>query len=484
MSTGELGSHSQTQPVPGKVAVRITADGMEATLTVAPPRNGGPAVTLAQALQELAKAGISYGIETNAVEGAVKESERFLPHEPGKRPVSVARGKAPERGRDAVVTYDELLQTPSGYPLLKADGKVDYFQLHLVRNVAPGHLLATRQPATKGIAGTNVYGVTVPALDGKEIPLKAGKGCRLSEDGLSVVADIAGHAVLSPDGKITVSPIFEVRGDVDTSTGNIDFVGTVVVRGNVNHGFTVRAEQGVEIHGGVDGGTVECGGDVTIAYGVQGAGRGRVVCGGQVKCRFMENADVRAYRDVIVSDGILHSRVRSGGKVMVTGRRGSIIGGQVKAKEEVSARILGSNLATATEVEVGIAPETRDELETVRRSLVEAEDGLRKSLQAVQLLRDLEAKHPAEFSAQKREMLMRSVRSQYHFQAQRDQLSARKAQLEDELQISFQGRVRAFDMAYPGVKVMIGNESYVVIDVLQHVCFYLSEQHEVMIGPA
>jgi uncharacterized protein (DUF342 family) len=81
-------------------------------------------------------------------------------------------------------------------------------------------------------------------------------------------------------------------------------------------------------------------------------------------------------------------------------------------------------------------------------------------------------------------MLLKALRSQYHFQAQRDQLASRKVVLEEELQASAQGRVRAHDTVYPGVKVTIGKENYVVVDSLQHVCFYLSEQHEITLGSA
>lgn len=484
MNGDRPGTDAATPALSGKVSVRISSDGMEAHMTITSPRHGGLPVTALEALSALARAGVQFGIDAEAVEQAVQENSAALSFDAPRQTVVVAHGKPAVRGHDAVITYNELLQTPGGYPSLKADGRADFFELNLVRNVASGDVLATRQPATKGTPGTNVLNLPVPGPDGKEHLLKAGKGCRVSEDRLSVVADLSGHAVLSYDGRISVSAIFEIRGDVDTSTGNIDFVGTVVVRGNINSGFTVRAEQNVEIHGGIDGGTVEAGGDVTVLYGIQGAGRGRVVAGGQIRCRFMENADVKCNRDLVVSDGILHSRVRCGGKVTVTGRRGSIIGGSVKAKEDVSARIIGSNLATATEIEVGVSPEMRDELDSVRRTLFEAEDGLRKAQQAVTLLRDLEAKNPKEFSKEKREMLMKSLRSQYYFQGQRDQKASRKARLEEELHMSHLGRVRAFDMVYPGVKVMIGNESYIVIDVLQRASFYLSEQHEVTLGTA
>ncbi|HWI62391.1 MAG TPA: FapA family protein [Symbiobacteriaceae bacterium] len=476
------GLHSQ--PVDGRVTVRISPDGMEAHMTITPPKGGGQSVSLPQALAALGKAGVIFGIDPQAVEELVRHSALGSSFDAAGKTVTVAHGKPAVRGQDAVISYHEMLQTPSGYPQQKADGSVDHFQLNLVRNVTAGTALVTRVPATKGVPGTNVLGAPVPCVDGKEHPLRAGKGCKVSDDGLAVIAETEGHAVLGYDGRVTVSPIFEIRGDVDTSTGNIDFLGSVVIMGSVHNGFTVRAGQNVEVHGGIDGGTVEAGGDVIVRYGIQGGSRGRVVAGGKVQCRFVENADVRCYRDLTVGDGILHSKVRCGGKVHVTGRRGTIIGGQIKAKDEVSGRVLGSSLLTTTDIEVGVAPETRDELEVVRRSLIEAEAGLRKSQQAVTLLRDLEARNPAEFSPEKRAMLLKALRSQYHFQAQRDQLASRKVVLEEELHVTMAGRVRAYDTVYPGVKVIIGKETYMVVDALQHVCFYLSEQHEITLGPA
>lgn len=451
-------------------------------MTVTPPLGGGQPVMLPQALTALSKAGVLFGTDPQAVEQLVRDAaDRKSPESISR---VVARGKPMLRGQDAVLSYHELLQTPAGYPRQKADGSVDHFQLNLVRNVAVGTVLAVRQPPTKGTPGTNVLGTQVAALDGKDQPLRVGKGCAVTQDGLQVVAEVEGHAVLGWDGRINVSPIFEIRGDVDTSTGNIDFVGTVVVMGNVNQGFTVRAGQNVEIHGGIDGGIVEAGGDVLVRYGIQGGSRGRVMAGGRIQCRFIENAEVRCHRDLVVSDGILHSRVRCGGKVQVTGRRGSIIGGQIKAKDEVSSRILGSSLLTTTEIEVGVSPETRDELDSVRRTLHEAEEGLRKTQQAVALLRELEARQPAEFTPARRAMLMKALRSQYHFQGQRDQLSVRRSELEEEMQTTHQGRVRAYDVAYAGVKISIGKANYHVIDALQNVSFYLSDQHDITIGPA
>ena len=48
-------------------------------------------------------------------------------------------------------------------------------------------------------------------------------------------------------------PVYVVPGDVDFSTGNIDFIGSVKVMGSVRNGFSVKAEGNVEIMGRLEG---------------------------------------------------------------------------------------------------------------------------------------------------------------------------------------------------------------------------------------
>jgi uncharacterized protein (DUF342 family) len=480
---GSQGGPSPGIPVNGQgaVTVLVTPDGLEASMTIPGPRRDTAPVTAVEAQQALTGRNVLWGMIPGAVESLV-EAAATLPEGESATAV-VARGVAPQPGRDAVVQIDERLTMAGGQPAIREDGTVDFFALGLVRNVAEGIELIRKEPAIKGVAGLSVTGAQIVAPDGKDYPFKPGKGVRVSPDGLCIVADVAGHAVQGRDGTVSVSPIFEIMGDVDTAVGNIDFVGSVVVRGSIHTSFTVRAGQNVEVWGGIEGAVVEAGGDVIVRYGIQGAGRGRVVAGGKVQCKFLENADLRCRRDLLVVDGILHSRIRSGGKVQVVGRRGAIMGGQVKAAEEITTRFLGTPQATLTEVEVGTAPELRDELDLVRKELVDAQENLRKSQQIVALLRDQEARQPALMNEQKRQALTRALRSQYHFQGLIEQYGSRKAELEEAMRSVTAGRIRVLDTAYPGVRVLIGNQHYLVVDDLQYVSFYL-HHHEITLGTA
>ena len=89
--------------------------------------------------------------------------------------------------------------------------------------------------------------------------------------------------------KISVIPVIEVNGDVDLSTGNIEFVGNVIVRGSVQTGFFVKAGGDVEITGTVSGGIVE-GKDVVIRMGIIGMQNGYVSAVQDLQAKFIQNA--------------------------------------------------------------------------------------------------------------------------------------------------------------------------------------------------
>lgn len=468
------------KPADGECLVRLSSDKMEAYLQVIPPQGGSP-VTVEKAMEALKAAGVVHGVDPQAVAWAVEAAARAGAGEaPLPDAFLVARGTPPVHGTDGRVEYAIDFLSGRGVPGLTEDDRADFFNLNLVCNVEKGQLLATRIPAIKGIPGRTVTDQALPARDGKEAPFRAGKGAVVDESGVRIVADINGHVTLI-QGLISVLPVYEVKGDVGPATGNINFVGTVVVRGSVLSGFCVRAEQDVEIHGSVDGGVVEAGGNVTVRYGVQGGGKGGIKAGGNVVAKFIENAWVHAGGDIGVAQGILHSQLKSGRKVQASGRRGSIIGGSVRAKEEVIARVLGSPFATPTEIEVGASPDLREELDAIRKSLLEAEDNLKKAEQAIKLLKEAEAQAGTLPPARK-EMLLKAVRTQYHLTAQRENLLARKSEKEGELAQAIKGKVRVEGSALPGVRIIIGPETYTVSDVIYKTVFYVNDRREITFG--
>ena len=213
----------------------------------------------------------------------------------------------------------------------------------------------------------------------------------LNPEQTAIYAAIDGLISITDKSKINVFPVYEVNGDVDYKTGNIDFVGTVVIRGNVLTGFKVKASGDIRMIGGVEGAMMETEGSIEITGGVVASNKGYIKAGKNVKCSFIQDGNITAAEDVLVSQSILHSQVRAGRNIVCSGAKGLVVGGIIQAGERVVARTIGNTMSTATVLEVGVRPELRSELLERRTQLKLLNENLDKTEKALVLLDQLAA---------------------------------------------------------------------------------------------
>lgn len=214
------------------VKVRVSPDEMTAYLIVEPGPEGTVEVGYEQVLELVAQSGVVHGVDLPKIREA-------LSPESWGRLVLIAQGTPPVNGQDGRVEYKFSIAERTG-PAETADGRVDYRNLNLIQNVQKGQLLAVKLDPTPGTPGMTVTGKPVPAKPGKAAIIRRGRNTVLDETGHNLYSTIDGHVRVVED-KIAVEPVYEVGGDVDFASGNIDFVGDVVIRGAVTSGFKVRA---------------------------------------------------------------------------------------------------------------------------------------------------------------------------------------------------------------------------------------------------
>lgn len=441
-----------------EIQVRVSNGGMEAFATLL-PEDKGAKLTKEKVMQILRREGIVFGIDESAIERMLKQQDYY-------NDIPIAYGKYPKKGQDAKLIY-HIDFNRVAKPIILDDGTVDYRNLDLIRNVSKGQQLATLVPPTEGIPGKTVYGKTIEAMAGKNLVLPKGKNVVVSEDGCSLLAAIDGKAEMI-DGKIHVQAIYEVMGNVDNSTGNIDFVGNVIVNGNVLTGFEVKAGGYIEVRGVVEGATLSAVGNVVLKQGMQGMGKGSIISHGDVIARFIENGTVAAKGDII-AEAILHSNINCGGKVKVVGRKGLIAGGSVSAGHEISAFVVGSPMSTTTELEVGISPMVREEHSRLCKELDEMTQELKKADQILNLLRKMESK--GELALDKANMRLKAIKTKLRCSQKFPEIKARIAELDELIKAVSLGRINVRDHIHPGVKITIGSSILYIKDKEQHVTF-------------
>jgi uncharacterized protein (DUF342 family) len=267
----------------------------------------------------------------------------------------VAIGTPPKNGQDGSIrVLYELSDQKIIRPAEREDGSVDFKEVTQLANVKTGQLIAERMPPTPGVPGKAVTGEAITGKDGKEAMFKIGKNVVVNPEKTAMYSAIDGLVTKTEKEKLNVFPVYEVNGDVDYNVGNIDFVGTVVIRGNILTGFRVKASGDIRVTGGIEGADVESEGSIEISGGIIGSNKGYVRAGRNIRCSFIQEGNAYAGEEITVNQSIMHSNVRAGRNVLCNGAKGLIVGGQVQAGERVIARTIGNSMSTATAIEVGV----------------------------------------------------------------------------------------------------------------------------------
>ena len=325
--------------------MEISEDGMQASVRFYAPSQTGKKLTFQEVLSDLRNRKIVSGIQMATLQNYFQSSGMYCTD------IIVAAGKEPRHGKDARIEYyfNTDLHTQ---PALKEDGSVDYYHLNTVNHCKKGDLLAKIIPADEGEYGQNIFGNKLKPREVKKASLKYSNHVELSEDKTELYAAVDGHVMLVED-KVFVSDILEVE-NVDFSTGNIEFNGSVQVNGNVSAGFSIIAGGNVIVNGVVEGAYIAAGGNIIIARGINGMGKGDLRAEGNVITKFIESARVVAENGYVNTESILHSEVSAGDEIIVEGKKGFVTGGHVQAAHKIRVKTLGAELGAATLVEVGV----------------------------------------------------------------------------------------------------------------------------------
>ncbi len=446
-------------------SVELSDDEMHAYVSIVQPRKSGRSLEYNDIVAYLNDEGVTYGIQDDKV-------AQLLDDEIYNQPFEVATGDKPEHGEDARIEYKFRTGAEKHRPTVKDGERVDYHDLDIVENVTAGQLLAIKVLATMGEPGRTVTNKRLEAREGKDIPFAGGRNTKLSDDGLKLYAEINGQVSITK-GIINVEPIYEVKGDVGLETGNITFVGTVLVRGNVEDGFSIKAAGNIDIRGTVGKAHLEAEGDVIIKQGLAGKDEAVIIAGGNIHAKFIEHAKkVESGQDIIIIAGIMHSSVDAAARVICHGgRRAMIVGGRVRAGEEVNAKQIGSPSYTETEIEVGFDPKTRQNLTDLEK---ERNAGKEKMHELAVNINTLEShkRGGAGITEDREELLQQMKEEKVQLEERLFEVEEQIAELKSYLNVlEERGKVCVQDVVHPGTKITVKNAFLNVRDNFKYVSF-------------
>ena len=391
----------------------------------------------------LEESGIVYGIREKTLDMLAQGKQNYVE-------TLIASGTAPKNGRDGYFEY-HFNPHPETKPIILPDGSVDYNVLGKIELVTNGQLLVTYHSALPAVIGRDVLGNTMEAYDGRELPPLQCKRCAPDEDGCKYYANSEGKVTVE-EGRLTVTPVYVVKDNLDAATGDLDFHGDVLVQGNVYAGVTVKTTGNITVNGHVETASLFAGKDVILRNGMQGSGNGVIRAGGNVMARFLEQTQVFAGSEINVG-ALLNCEVEAGQSVVISGNRGTIIGGTVSAVEQILTASIGNRAAVTTQLVIGLDCEFRHKMEEIDNKIEEYQRKMTDAARDVDYLTH-QLQTPSatpELAQQKAEQMRRKI----NYQLKLKEAAMERERLIDINQRSADGKIIVSGIANVGCVIVI-----------------------------
>ena len=460
-------------PLNGRINLKVKGDKRTVAATVLAPQHGGRNPTVPEIMDALREAGVVFGIKESNVSALARSNDYG-------RAELLAEAELPVKGKDASLKYHFTVERELR-PRELPDGSVDFKDLGLVTNIAEGTVLVTKTPAEDGVPGTNVMGEPIPAAAGRDVPLPAGSGTKISEDGLQLLAAMQGQANIV-HRRVTISDILTISQDVGVATGNIDFIGNVRIIGNISAGFKVKATGTVTVNGILDGGSVEAGGHVSIDNGFNGMEKGEIISGGDVRCKFFQNGKVSA-KGSVHTGVIIGCTVRSGEKLSVTGSKSRIYSSALSARDTISCVNVGTDGHSKPVIlEVGSDPDVIARKNANPKERAEAEKKLQGIEQLYAILTEREKRGVLPADKLKDYENIKSTRE--HLQGTIAALEFERVELEEKMATMGFGNIIIAGNIKQGTHIVIGPEHLILDDDNKFVRYRRVQEQGIVSGPA
>ena len=341
-------------------------------------------IAQSKATQEKISQYVALYAGTGSGEGPAEIPERFL----------IAEGVSAEEACHGKFVWAEEYQTHIAD--WQGGGAVDYYSANSVVTVEANKEIGRICPPVPGKVGRDIYGKEIIPRLMSGNPITIGAGLHVSEQASDVlVTEVAGR--LEQDGQtIAMKEVLQINGDVDFASGNVDSVIDVHVAGDVKPKFQIKSKKSITIGGAVEAAELHAEKDIQIRGGIFGRDEDNVVqAGGDVTVSICDGMRVIAGGNLSVTREILNGRITVDGELRI--EHGSIIGGEVYARDGAKIRNAGSELNVATRLAVGFDGEVlyrAHQMEMQVRKQTEQAHQIQKSVEP--LLKNMKRLTPAQ----------------------------------------------------------------------------------------
>jgi len=439
-----------------QVQIFLTISRVTAWILVYPPSGSGAELTRDMLERALESAHVTYGIDEELLNRLPSLPNRYFHLH------LAACGEPPLHGKDGYI-IDLFSRRPIRVLMEDESGQIDYSAKETFQIVEKGDIICHIVQPTPCKDGKTVSGEICYARAGQTAFVPKGRNTELNEDGDSLLAACKGHVEFS-GRSFQVKPVMDIGGNVDFSTGDINYLGDIHIHGDVCSGFSVRASGNITVDGVIEASVVEAGSDLVVRKGVQGNNRAILHAHRNIYAKYLESCNAYA-RENLEAECIVNCNVYCDNTVVTRSGRGTIIGGKICAAHGIDANIVGARSECRTAVILGGKPCEAFERECLTWEIGELEKDLEKL-----------SRQP-DSPAKPREM----ARLRVQISANELKLRQFDKELEniEETEDSKAGRCRMVcGVIYPGVEITI-DKAYLKVVQETSMCTAVLKENEI-----
>ncbi|GAB1431419.1 hypothetical protein MASR2M29_00440 [Spirochaetota bacterium] len=352
-----------------KVSVKVSEDGMTASLSLERAYGLGKELNLELVKGHLEKAGVKNGVDLQELGDALTKAKENGAAEN----IIVARGTSPVPAGGYRLSW--ITKLASGAMLtVRSDGSVDYKNQDRVTVVNAGQVLLELEPIGEtGHDGMDVLGNIITASkdpDLVEPPVfDSTIEETINENGSRILKAAKSGELHFENNNLYIDPAKQIKGDIGPNTGNIKFPGPITINGSVLSAYAVIAGGDILVNGSVEAALLSADGGIKITEGIKGQRKGTIRARTTIEAAFAEQATLLAVDGIILKNSAFMCNIKTNGKVQLLGEKGHLIGGFCKTKKGMEIQNLGSSNGAKTLISFGQDYLVKDAIETEEREI-------------------------------------------------------------------------------------------------------------------
>lgn len=467
-STSETAAQETLTEVKTLCRVFMSANGMAAWVLLIPPSDPKDVIDRVTVDAALLEAKVTTGISEEALNYVVQQHPYF-------KLIPVACGTPVQEGENGRVIEHFARQLNKSVKV-DNDGVADYRALNYIQTIQEGDVICDIVPPREGTAGMRVDGAVAEPAAVKPAKAPAGQFTKVTDDGLQMVATKTGH--LEFDGtNFFIKVLLDIPGDVDYSTGNLSYNGDIHIHGDVRATFEVKASGNIIIDGLVEAAKVEAGGDVLISSGVLGDGSAQIICGGDLRAKYLESCVAYVGKSAF-ADCVMSSQMYCDDTIQIISGRGAIIGGTTVVGNKIKAKIVGTDSGRKTELELGTQTYIKMKYSQEIAELKEAMNELTRLDRDISFLEKklkLQEKQSDEVDTVTEQRLATALLSKNGVCARIDELTKVQKEIEDKKPDLAKCRFEC-DTVYPPTMLLIGGAIWKFEEIKNHCAGWLDKE--------